>query len=278
MTIRDSLLLEETYLEGLRKDEITALYSATKSINSLLIGIAIDEGLLAGTEEDIYTFFPEYPTPENTDIDENPNIRSILTMTCGFDWNERQYSYADPRNIYNRWKGAEDRVGFVLGLDRISRPGMNFNYNTGASHLVPAILGRVSGESALEFAYSRLFKPLGIDMDKIYWPTDSMGIQRAGGLHLTPPDLARIGYLVLRKGQWKGKQLVPEEWINASLTEQITVGYAVDFGYHWWIHHYKDTMVYAAEGYAGQPLYIVPSVDAVVVMTGELTETEDIPF
>ena len=218
------------------------------------------------------SYFPEYQHSEQI---EQITIEHLLTQSCGFAWNEFQYPYEDDRNIFNKWIQSGNRTAYILAQPVVRTPGWKFNYNTAASHLVTAVLQRATGQSAQEFAQENLFSPLGIEAEHVYWPTDEQGVNIAGNLHLTSSDLAKIGYLVLQKGIWNNKPVVSQEWLDASFEPHQHVSYSVGFGYHWWLRTIAGFSVYAAEGYKEQRLYIIPELDMVVVMTGNVLAATD---
>ncbi|WP_161484666.1 serine hydrolase domain-containing protein [Kosmotoga arenicorallina] len=271
--VKDGYVVYENYFKEngsqVSPDELHALYSATKSINSLLVGIMIDKGYISSEQIKITEIFSDYVFENPSKEKEEIEIRHVPENTCGFEWNEWAYSYSDPRNIYNKFVNSPDRVQFVLNLPMAHTPGEKFVYNTGASHLITAAIQRLTGKSALELAEENLFHPLGIT--EVIWSKDSQGINKGAGLNMIPEDMAKIGLLVLTEGIWEGKQLVPKSWIEKSLQKMHKVSTDVFFGYHWWIYEYKDIEIISAYGYNDQRIYIVPSKSLVVVTTAAIS-------
>jgi CubicO group peptidase (beta-lactamase class C family) len=146
-----------------------------------------------------------------------------------------------------------------------------FNYNSGASHLLSAIVQKTTRMSTLAFAQEYLFKPLGIT--DVLWGSDSSGIAVGGSdLRLTPRDMAKFGYLYLKDGVWEGRQIVPAEWVKASTTKHIKSNDAsLDYGYQWWI---QPDGSFAAHGLGGQYIFVRPRQDLVVVFTSWLTGSD----
>ena len=151
----------------------------------------------------------------------------------------------------------------------MAEPGETFVYNSGATQLLSQVLKQATGMHADAYAEAHLFKPLGIS--NYYWkhtPTDHADTE--GGLYLTPRDLAKIGYLFLRGGVWDGTRILPEEFVRASTMMQITTGAdarALDYGFQWWVERGPQT-AFAALGYGGQRLIVIPDLDVVAVFTG----------
>jgi CubicO group peptidase (beta-lactamase class C family) len=154
-------------------------------------------------------------------------------------------------------------------------PGTVWNYNTGSSHLLSAILQEVTGTTTQAFAQAHLFDPLGIS--NVAWSADQGGITTGGwGLRLTPRDMAKLGYLYLNDGVWDGEQIVPAAWIQDSVERRFQVPNPLEpwdlyYGYSWWLHQIGP---YAAHGRHGQFIYVLPDLDLVVVFTGGLDESE----
>src|SRR6516225_4621380 len=256
--------------------------SISKSVTSLLVGIALDRGLLTDLDAPVFSFFPEYDdlrTPEK----DRMTPRHLLTMSSGFAWNERSVPYTDPSN--NSWQmGIAPRSDhFVLAQPLAAPPGEVFNYNTGTADLLGLILRKVSGKRLDAFAKETLFDPLGIEA----WDWDyHAGFNPAAGagLRLRPRDLAKIGQLVLERGKWHGRQIVSSSWIEDSTTPRLSGNDAAmmfyrpegisSYGYLWWLgrsppEHPERDMI-AGGGYGGQRVFILPSLGAVVVTTAGL--------
>lgn len=278
LIIRDGYLCVDEYPVDYGPDQFRALFSATKSISSLLVGIAIDQGIIDAVNTPVLSFFPEYLPVSELEKKQQITIEHLLHNSSGFDWDEHAYDYEDERNIYTRWVNSPDRVAFILDIPMRYQPGWKFSYNSAASHLVSAIITRSSGMSTEQFAREKLFRPLGIEDDHIYWPKDSMGINKGGGLCLYPRDLAKIGYLILHDGLWENRQIVSQQWIESSMTIGQYASYSRGFGYHWWLYTHDCISIIAAEGYKEQRLYIVPGLDLIVVITGDVLSQTDHAF
>jgi hypothetical protein len=153
-------------------------------------------------------------------------------------------------------------------------PGKDFYYCTGASHLLAAILQQTTGKSAFEYAEEKLFAAMGIK--DIYWMSDCNGINIGGaGMFMTPSDMAKFGYLYLKRGNWDGRQIVPEQWIETSTQKQINTPYGLagryGYGYHWWMNRFGG---YSARGFGGQYIFVLPQYEMVVVFTSGLSGSD----
>lgn len=277
LIVRSGKLVVEKYFPGydevgnygeFHRDTLQDLASATKSVNSILIGIAIDQHLIRGVDEKISIFFPEY-----VDLFVDPRkdairLRDCLSMTAGLAWDESAYPYTDARNDHVAMNASKDPIRYVLSRPLVSSPGEKFVYNSGIAILLGEIIHRVSGMPADKFAEANLFAPLGISND--YWLKYSNGVvQTGGGLWLRPYDMAKIGYLYLNGGRWNGKQIVSEDWIRASIEQRAPDR---SYGYQWWLgglnvggHQFP---AYGAQGRGGQIIIVFPELQMVAVFTG----------
>jgi CubicO group peptidase (beta-lactamase class C family) len=248
--------------------------SATKSIVALVLGIAIDRGLIKSLDEPVLSFFPDYAdlrTPEKDRI----TLRDLVTMSAGLEWHEDDIPYTSEANSENRMDHADDPYRYALQQAVVAPPGQVWNYNSGSTEVIGAVLRRATGKSLDELAATLLFAPLGIT--DVEWPRNARGDPiAAGALRLRPRDLAKIGQLVLQHGAWNGTQVVPASWIEAATAPQIGVsGFSSFFyGYFFWLGRSladkKEVPWAAAVGLGGQRLFIVPSLDLVVVVNAGL--------
>jgi CubicO group peptidase (beta-lactamase class C family) len=248
--------------------------SATKSVISLLLGIAIDHGLVKGIDEPVLSFFPEYAdlrTPEKDRI----TLRHLITMSAGLEWHELDIPYTNATNSYARMEAASDPYRFVLEQPLVAPPGDLWNYNSGATEVIAAVLKKATGNPVDDFARKLLFEPLGIT--DVEWPRDAHGNVIAGGaLRLRPRDLAKIGQLVLQHGNWRDTQVVPASWIDAATTPQIGIG-SDFYGYFFWLGRSlvdrHEIQYAAAVGLGGQRVFVVPEFDLVMVMNAGLYQS-----
>jgi CubicO group peptidase (beta-lactamase class C family) len=269
---RNGYMVSEKYFNPIYdKDTTHILYSCTKSVISALIGIAIDNGFIEGINKTILSYFTDFEL-QNYDVrKENITIENLLTMSTGLEWNELTVSYLNPENSYRRLTGSENWVEFVLNQPMSNSPGSIFNYNSGASHLLSAILQKSTGMTTLEFATQYLFKPLGIT--NVQWNEDPQGINFGGSLlYMTPRDMGKFGNLFLNNGSWDGTQILSPHWVRNSTSAQISMNHYNDYGYQWWID--KSSSMYAAVGWSGQRIYVFPDYDIVVVFTADFGETD----
>ncbi|PPQ17989.1 penicillin-binding protein [Bradyrhizobium sp. AC87j1] len=249
-------------------DTLHNMKSVSKSVASLVVGIAIDRGLIRGVDEPIFSFFPELSdlrSPEKDRI----RLVHVLTMSMGLKWVEATPATGDDDNDETRMHMAWDPCRYVLGLPVTAAAGQEFFYNTGALTLVSAIIRKATGRPLDEFARENLFEPLGITGTA--WGRYRGDTDAGGGLRLRPRDMAKIGQLVLAGGRWNGRQIVSKAWIEASTAEKIKATDAQSYGYLWWrgqtrLNDRKISWI-GALGRGGQSIRIVPELDLVVAVT-----------
>ena len=259
------LLLDEYFYLG-NRERIHSIQSCTKSVTSLLIGIAHDDGLIQNFDAPLTAFFPTYKDSANGKMPQ-PTLRNALTMSAGLDWHE-DIPYTDPKNDAVLMNQSRDMYQYVLAknLDEKNMPGKKFEYNSGLSILLGGILSNVTGKPVDKYAEQTLFKGLGIKT--FAWTSINNQIHTGGGLFLRPRDMLKIGQLVLNKGKWNDKQIVSASWMMESTAFALPISELnMDwgYGYQWWrgVFRAKDKVfpvIYAA-GYGGQILYIVPDLN-----------------
>jgi CubicO group peptidase (beta-lactamase class C family) len=255
-------------------DTLHDLRSVTKSVVSLLYGIALDRGLVPAPDAPLLAQFPEYPDlaadPQRAPI----KVLHALTMTMGLEWNE-QVPYTDPANSEILMELAKDRYRFILEQPVVAAPGTRWTYSGGCPALLGRLITKGSRKTLAEFARETLFADLGIATFE--WVQGDDGVDSAAsGLRLKPRDLARIGELVLANGRAGDRQTVPRAWLDASFHPAIPTGDGLDYGRMWFLG--KDATPamkgpqrwIAGFGNGGQRLWIMPSAElTAVIMAGK---------
>jgi CubicO group peptidase (beta-lactamase class C family) len=265
--IRNGYLILDVAIYPYKEGKKHEIRSCTKSIISLLIGIAIEEGYIEDVDTPVLAFFPDR-TVDNLDPEKQAmTLEDLLTMSSGLRCRD-SYLYSW-HGLYRMWE-SDDWVQFMLDLPMEAEPGEKFEYCNGGSFMLSAILTETTGMTALEFAEEHLFGPLGIT--DVAWPINPQGISIGySDLRMLPKDMARIGYLALQEGQWDGAQIVSASWIEESTREHISATLEDGYGYQWWVDNGGFTM---ALGYGGQYIVVHPELDLVVVFTSELPEND----
>ncbi len=266
--VRHGAIVADAYISPFPPQKRHIIHSCTKSIVSTLIGIAIEEGFITGVEVPLLGFFPGVAV-ENVDArKEALTLEDALTMATGMDSRD-SYLY--------RWRGlismreSDSWTAHALSFPMVAEPGTRFDYSNTASYLLSSALQRATGMTTADFADQYLFGPLGIT--DYEWPASPEGVNIGWGeLHLTPHDMAKMGYLMLQLGKWDATQIVPSQWVVSATTEHIAARTLSDgYGYQWWT---DANGYFMALGYAGQYIVVLPELDAVVVFTSDLPEEQ----
>ena len=266
--------LGEPYASG----RLHELQSATKSVTSMLLGIALQEKAETGITMKtpvlrLGASLPSYQVPKHTDARKRAmTIENLLTMQSGLAWKEAGYAYTPGSgNDLMTMFTTKNWTDYVIDRPMATQPGRRFVYNTGASHLVSGVITILTGRPAAALAAKRLFAPLGIRQYK--WLTAPEGVTAGGfGLQLQPRDLAKLAFLYLHHGRWDGRQIVPAAWVEQSTTDQVADP-KYEYGYLWWLDR-ADGYAYMA-GLYGQLAVVDPGKDLVVVITAHFPGTVD---
>lgn len=268
LVLRHGRPVFEKYWNGYDKDTLHDLRSATKSITSLMVGVAIDQGMLGGVDEPIATHLAG-PYPAAPALKAGIRLSDLLTMRSGLACND--FDGASPGKEEKMYD-APDWVRFFLDLPVKSAPGTATFYCTGGVVTLGRVVAEASKRPIPEFAATYLFTPLGIRDARWALFDGNRQTDTGGHLRLRPRDMARIGQLVLQQGQWNGRQLVSAAWIAQATATHAAIGDA-NYGYLWWKRTFKiggrDVEVNYADGNGGQFIFVVPALDLVAVFTGE---------
>jgi CubicO group peptidase (beta-lactamase class C family) len=264
LVIRNGKLVAENYYNGYDAGKGHQIWSCTKSFMSALVGIAIDIGLIESVEKKIMDYFPEYAYPGMDTRFYDIKIKNLLKMSMGIDKEENNLI---PVVQTNDW------IYQTFRLPLLSDPGQKFRYNSLETHLLSAIITRVSGKSALEFARENLTGPMGIEI--VEWKSDPKGYNTGGyDIYMKPRDMAVLGYMYMNGGKINNSQIVTEDWINESLkptwiNNGIQWGPLTDYnyGYLWWLGKIKGHNMFMAMGMGGQFIINFPDLDLIVVTT-----------
>ncbi|MBK8027058.1 MAG: beta-lactamase family protein [Chloroflexi bacterium] len=260
MVLRHGSVVAEGWWHPYRHDDPHAMFSVSKSFTSIAVGFAVSEERFA-EDDPVLSFFPEDRPADVSGFLESMTVRHLLTMSTG--------------HAVDSWAVLLDRpdgnwIKAFFEVPVVHAPGTHFLYDTGASYMLSAIVQRTTGMTLVEYLEPRLFAPLGIEGAS--WETSPQGISMGGiGLSLRTEDLARFGQFVLQKGMWEDRRLLPESWIDAATSPQISNGNPDDpsdstqgYGYQFWRCRHN---AYRASGLFGQYCNVLPDHEAVVVFT-----------
>jgi CubicO group peptidase (beta-lactamase class C family) len=262
---RGELVLER-YFNGARATRPANIKSASKSIISALVGIAIDRRVIPGVDAPIVTWFPEL-TKDRDQVKRTITIENLLTMRSGLETTSNRH--------YGAWVRSRNWVQHALSRPLVSEPGAQMEYSTGNTHLLSAILSKATRASTWQFANQALAAPLGFTLAR--WPQDPQGIYFGGNdMLLTPRQMLAFGELYLNRGRVNGRQVVPQSWIEQSFVPRARSYWSdQEYGYGWWTRELGGHRAYYAWGFGGQYIFVVPDLDLVVVTTSSSTVAED---
>jgi CubicO group peptidase (beta-lactamase class C family) len=245
---RGDIVLER-YYNGATATRPANVKSVAKSVISALVGIAIDRRLI-----------PDVDTPIAT-------VEDLLTMRSGLE--------STSNRNYGAWVLSRNWVQFALARPLVAEPGSVMDYSTGNTHLLSAILTKVTRTTTWQFANDTLARPLGFSLTR--WARDPQGIYFGGNdMLLTPRQMVAFGELYLREGRIDGRQILPERWIERSWVGRGRSSWSGQmYGYGWWIRDLAGRRAYYAWGFGGQYIFVIPELDLVVVTTSSPTVAED---
>ncbi|KRB11399.1 serine hydrolase [Lysobacter sp. Root690] len=276
---KDGKLVYEAYFNKGGVDVLNDVRSATKSVTSLLVGAAIDRGLIPGAQAGVYGFFADKRPWSNPDPRKDKfTLEDLLTMSSLWDCDDdNPFSDGNEERMYVR----EDWTAFVLGLPIkgfapwMTRPeksphGRSFSYCTAGSFLLGAVVERASGQPLEKFAAQTLEQPLGISRSQWNRAPEGVGMG-GGGTRYRSRDLAKLGQMVADGGRWQGKTVISKAWIDAALSVHAQARDDADYGYQFWRFrfplHGKQTGVWAMSGNGGNYVFILPEQRLVAVLT-----------
>ena len=251
----------EYYSAGNSAKNPVNIKSASKSIISALIGIALDQGHLRSIEQTVDEFFPRFLSeapPAKQDI----TIRDLLLMRSGLE----STSFGN----YGPWVNSRHWLRNALRRPLVNPPGKVTNYSTGNSHILAGILTKATGQDLKDYAQQHLFEPLGVNLKA--WQRSPEGYRFGGNnLSLTPRGMLRFGQLYLNSGRWNGKQIIPADWVRRSTASYVHDTYhGFPYGYFWWNVNYGTYHINFAWGHGGQYIFYAPELNLVVITTSDL--------
>ncbi len=269
VVVRHGTLVYEVYFNDHDRDKLHDLRSATKSLTSALVGIALDKGLLKGLDEPVLPRVGGEAGVQNFDARKRAiTVENLLTMSPGLacdDWNSS--SPGNESKMYTQ----RDWVKYILDLPMIADPGTQYGYCTGGVVVLGAALGQAAGMRADAFAQQELFGPLRIA--RAEWAFTPTGAVDTGGhIHMRPRDMAKLGQLFLQRGLWDGERIVSEAYVERATSFRVRTTSNEEYGYLWWrrtaYRGAEPVQTFYAIGNGGQQIIVASSLDLVAVFTG----------
>ena len=273
---RNGKLVLDEYFYGFNADRLHSIQSITKSINALLVGVAVDRGDIESVRVPAAQFFEEYEDTKWVSQEYPVSLRDMLRMSAPIDWVEN-ISYADPQNTNTQMNLAPDWVEFVLNRDYIGGDEGTSTYMSGLSILLGAVVKNTTGLYPDELAMETLFRDLGV-LEFVWLSAPDGTRHTGGGLFMKARDLLKIGEVIRTRGVWNGQQVISAEWVSQSIDDRLPLsrgdrpGVIEEYGYQWWIPTFDiegtSIEVILGSGNGGQAVGIVPQLDAVFVFNG----------
>ena len=267
MVIRNDSIKYEEYWDHYSDSSVTNAFSATKSIISLMIGIAIDEGKIKSVDQKVVDFFPEFGEGYGKDL----TIKNLLTMSSGLNWDE---SYGSPFSKTTQAYYGSDLKKLIMALKVVQQPGKEFSYLSGNTQLLAFILEKATGKHLADYASEKLWQPLGAEHDALWYLDKKDGMEKSYCCFSSNArDFARIGQMVLDSGKCNGKQVISYAYLAQALAPDTFLidenKKVVDYyGYQWWIVDFNGMKIPFARGILGQYIFVIPQYNAVVVRLG----------
>ncbi len=263
LIIKNDTIQYEKYFNGYERGSIVASFSMAKSVTSILIGCAIDEGLIKSVDEPITKYIPELTEAGF----EKVKIKHLLQMTSGIDFNE---SYVNPFGDVATFYYGRNLRKDIEKMTLKSEPGVAFEYTSGSTQLLGLVLERaLTNKTLTQYLQEKLWTPLEMEYDAT-WSID----RKKNGLEKTfccinarARDFAKIGRLYQHKGNWNGTQIVSEKWVEESTKLDTSDGSARYYQYQWWLP--RPNQDFMAEGILGQFVYVDPTKDLIIVRLGK---------
>jgi len=267
LVIKDGKLLYEEYWDGYNDHSLSNSFSAGKTIVSLLIGIAIDEGYIKSVDQKVKDFIPAYDCPEN----KNLSIRNLLTMSSGLSWDE---AYSSPFSMTTEAYYGTDLRSLIESLKVVKEPGKQFEYLSGNTEVLAMIVQAATGRSISEYTSEKIWQKIGAEHDALWSLDREDGLEKAYCCFNTNVrDFARFGQLVLNRGRWDSTQIVSWDYLQQATAPASYLkdedGKTLEYyGFQYWIIDYKDMKIPYMRGILGQYVLPIKEKNAIVVRLG----------
>lgn len=261
LIIKNDTLIYEKYFNEHSESSISQSFSMAKSITSILIGCAIDDGLIKSVDQPVTDYVPELKSNGYDKV----KIKHLLQMTSGMDYTESD----NPFGLHPHFYYGPDLEEKLINLKLKETPGKRFEYRSGENQLLGLILKRaLKTKSITEYTQEKLWTPLGMEYAGL-WSTDDKGFEKTFCcLSACAKDFAKIGRLYLNKGNWNGNQIVSPRWVEESTKVDTTEGSVWYYQYQWWLVR-KDHGDFCADGHLGQFIYVNPKKQMIIVRLGK---------
>ena len=257
---RNGVIVDAYYKEGYDASSVFPLQSVSKSITGALTGIALEQGYIDNLDVPLSDYFPELRADSDSRW-ARITLRHLLTHTSGIASTDSA--------IWYHWRSSENWLDYLFALPIRTEPGANFDYSTGNTHLLSAVLEHATGESLGDYAREVLFEPLGMTSAGLGIAPEGVG-DGGNGFSMTTLDMARFGLLYLNGGLWQGRQIVPADWVAASTSTQAKrTSDGSRYGYQWWVRSFSGYEAFVAQGHYGQYIIAVPELSLLLAINSD---------
>ncbi len=260
--IKDDSIHYEKYFHGYNEASVVASFSMAKSVTSMLIGCAIQDGYIKSVNEPVTNYIPEFKNEGLSQV----TIKNLLQMASGIKFNE---SYVNPFGDAATFYYGTNMRKAIYKLKLAQKPGTEFSYSSGDTEVLGLVLERaLKGKKITQYLEEKIWKPLGMEYDAT-WSLDRKkdGLEKTFCcLNARARDFAKLGRLYLNKGNWNGRQVIPAKWVEESLTPDTTNGGVNYYKYQWWL---QENGNFSAQGILGQYIYVCPAKNLIIVRLGK---------
>ena len=263
LIIKNDSIFHESYFDGFDKNSKTNSFSVAKSVITMALGKAIEEGKIKSLDQKVTDFFPELKGKFAKDV----TIGDLSSMASGLSWDEKYYS---PFSIVTRAYFDDNLRGVILGLEINKKPGQSFEYLSGATQLLAMCIEKATGKYLSDYVSDSFWKPMGAENEAL-WQLDEAdtGIEKAYCcIASNARDFARFGKLYKQNGKWNGQQILDSAFIAKSLKPRFADSPA--YGYGWWLHTIKGKKIFYMRGHLGQFVIVIPEDNVIIVRLGHL--------
>jgi CubicO group peptidase (beta-lactamase class C family) len=269
LVIQNDKILYEEYWDGYNSRSLSNSFSMAKTIVTMLMQVAIQEGKIKSLDQSVGDFFPEF---NNSDLSKQLTIGDLSRMSSGLNWEE---SYSNPFSVTTKAYFGKDLKEIILGLKVVEQPGKEYKYLSGNTQLLAMIIEKATGQKLSDYASEKLWKPMGASSDAL-WMIDQLdGLEKAYCcFNSNARDFSRFGKLWLNKGNWNGKQLIDSAFVELSIKPVFEK--TPFYGYSWWLDNTSfNTEVYFMRGILGQYVIVIPEYDLIIVRLGHKRDNKD---
>ena len=273
VVVRHGTIVAEWYAPGADQDSWAASWSMSKSVASALVGIAIDEGKIPSVDVPMTTYYPDWAETGRGDI----TLRDVLEMSPGLTWEENYSpSSLDTSDVINMVVRESDQLAYAASRPAEVPPGTAFVYSSGTSMLLSGVLQQATGMEARDYAQQKLWDRIGVDQVEMWTDAEGHTLTYCC-VDTTSRGFARFGQLFLDDGAWGSEQVVPESWVAASVAGSRAA--PTTYGLQWWLDDVSGVPadMFSAQGHDGQFIYVIPSLDLVVVRNGTYAKEDGPP-